>query len=233
MTETIHRDGSRGQSFSETNAFLQRLRDLFMVQACTTGCRSIGGDKRWSRLPTSPAEQPGAASDARRRRCARSAAIAAAWVRNSSAISCSSAVQSHLLAQHLIPRGEFLHLPDVIGEAFRCRIDRGQAAADHHHGKTQLQVRDRRSLRGPRQLQAPSGNPRPDERRGPARSEYPAPSVCRRPCTERCDRSPCSTHRRSSVSRRLRNGCRRNARTCRAAPVTIAPVSGSSCSSAR
>ncbi len=55
--------------------------------------------------------------------------------------------------QRAVAQGEFLHLPDVVGEALGRGVDRRQAAADHHHGHAELQVGDGGLLRRAGQLQ--------------------------------------------------------------------------------
>ena len=44
--------------------------------------------------------------------------------------------------QHLVTREEFLDLDRVVGERFRRRIDRREAAADDHHRQAHLQIGD-------------------------------------------------------------------------------------------
>ena len=44
--------------------------------------------------------------------------------------------------QRLIAMQELLHLQRIISERFRCRVDGGEAAADHHHRQAKLHVGD-------------------------------------------------------------------------------------------
>ena len=55
--------------------------------------------------------------------------------------------------QQAVARGELLHLPHVVGEAFGRRIDRRKPAADHHHRQADLQVGDGGHLGRAGQLQ--------------------------------------------------------------------------------
>ena len=69
---------------------------------------------------------------------------------NSAAISRSSSFQRRVhrrLAalgdQGLVARQELLDLQRIVGERLGRGVDRGQAAADHHHRQADLQVGDR------------------------------------------------------------------------------------------
>ena len=58
-----------------------------------------------------------------------------------------------LLDQNLVSRQKLLDLQWIVGEQFGRRIDRRQAAADHHHRQADLQVGDGVLLGGTRELQ--------------------------------------------------------------------------------
>ena len=60
---------------------------------------------------------------------------------------------ARLGGESLVAQEEFLDLHHVVGERLRRRVDRRQAAADHHHRKPHLHVRDRSCLGRTRQLQ--------------------------------------------------------------------------------
>ncbi len=55
--------------------------------------------------------------------------------------------------QRLVAGQEFLDLDRIIGQRLGAAVDRGQAAADHHHGQAQLQIGQAVGAGRPRQLQ--------------------------------------------------------------------------------
>ena len=187
MAGLVHLDRRRRQALGEADALLQRLLDLLVVervarrvdQAAAIGDGDAAPAVEQSR---SRGASPAAAATA------RSARMARAWAMNSSATgapppssAARTAASPRSAASASIAPQELLDLQRVIGQRLGRRVDRGQAAADHHHRQAQLQIGDGvRSWRR-RSAAAPSGSPRPCARPAPGRWAGRGWSACRRP----------------------------------------------------
>ena len=155
----VHIDGRRRQPFGKADAFLQRLGDFLMVERVARRVDQAAaiGDGHAApaihqfaqpRRAQFPAGQGALLADG--------AGMGDELVHHGQ-LRRRPAAPHRLLAllgrQHFIAPQELLHLQRVIGQRLGRRVDRGQAAADHHHRQPQLQIGDRVHLRGTGELQ--------------------------------------------------------------------------------
>ncbi len=160
MSVLVRERGERVHAFGEADPLLERFRDLLVVLAIRgrgidalaveQGHAAPAIDQRLKiRLLAARGRAPALVANRapvpeelvedlptpRRRRSPRSSRLVA------------------LRAQALVALEHLLHLLRVIRHQLRRRIDRGQSAADDAGGQAHLQVRERRRLRGARELQ--------------------------------------------------------------------------------
>ena len=239
MAEFVHLDRARRQAFGEADRFLQRLRHLLVVQRVGRAVDQPAavGDGGAAPLIEQLRQPRRPALPRRRRTFGRDRRGVA---RNSSAMPASSAFQrgahrslAALRHQRAVAGRELLHLADVVGEAFGRGIDRGQAAADHHHRQPQLQIGDRRQLRRAGELQ----RHQEVRRRAHAARQAVRDVEHGRLAGPHAQRDVVEAHRPGIVHADRGAAAEADAAEMRelrrAAPAAGAPASGSSCSTAR
>ena len=152
-------DADRRQSFGKADPLLQRLLDFLVVQRVRRAVDQPAaiGDRR-AAPPLQQLDDPRFAPLPRA--VSRSARIARACARNSTAISRSAAVHADSIAsrpfsahERLVAQQEFLDLHRVIRERLGRRVDRRQPAADDDHRQPELHVGHRVRLRRAGELQ--------------------------------------------------------------------------------
>ncbi len=152
-------DADRRHALGEPDAFLQRLLDLLVVQrvrGAVDQAAAVGdgdaapvaqhlGDARFA--PGRPGLLAFLADRARvgQELLGDLALVVVPRV--------ADRVLADLVRQRLVAVQELLDLHHVVGQRLGGGIDRGEAAADHHHRQAQLHVRDRVGLGRARELQ--------------------------------------------------------------------------------